>query len=85
MKTKSVNVKCNNKNLEIISNMSFYADSPWYIYKMMEWMEEPERDLELGPYRLCHENQVELLCEDLEELGIEFTRTLILEKKYNYE
>jgi hypothetical protein len=83
MKTKSVNIKCNNKNLEIINSMSFYADSPWYIYKMMEWMEDPEKDLELGPYRLGNENQVELLCDALNVLGIEFTRTLILEQRYN--
>jgi hypothetical protein len=86
MKTKSVNVKCNNKNFEIIDAMPFYADSPWYVYKMLEWASDPKnKDLELGPYRLCNENQVELLCEDLIQLGIEFTRTLVVEKKYNNE
>lgn len=63
--------------------MSFYSDSPWYVYKMMEWVEDPDKPLELGPYRLTNENQIELLCEDLCQLGIEFSRTLILERTYN--
>lgn len=83
MKTKSILIKCSYDNMEKIHNMPFYSDSPWYVYRMMEWLtDNDDRPLEIMFHKINNETQVDMICEDIYGMGIEFTRTLVDVREY---
>lgn len=89
MRTKCINIKSSVKNRGALNSISFYSNSPYWQFFLCKWIEDCESTSDTIAYTDFNyfdeekrEKEVDDLCNEMQKIGMEFTRTLIQIVKY---